>query len=68
MTDMLTIAGGVLIGGSVLGVLGFGLVVTIRQFQKPRADRMKSLQGPLGCVSLLIGLWGALMVILYGLS
>lgn len=68
MTNVLTIASGVLIGGSVLGMLGFGLVVTIREFQKPRANRMKNLQGQLGCLSLLIGLWAALMVIVYGLS
>lgn len=67
MTNMLTIASGVLIGGSVLGMLGFGLVVMAREFQKPRADRMKTPQGQLGGLSFLIGLWAALMVILYGL-
>lgn len=68
MTNMLTIASGVLIGGSVLGMLGFGLVVMVREFQKPRADRLKKPQDRLGCLSLLIGLWAAVMVIVYGLS
>ncbi len=68
MTNVLSIASGVLIGGGVLGMLGFGLVVTVREFQKPRADRLKSPEGLFGCLSLLIGLWAALMVILYGLS
>ncbi len=66
MTNVLTIASGVLIGGSVLGMLGFGLVAMGREIQKPRANR--TLQGPLGFLSFMTGLWAAAMVILNGLS
>ncbi len=68
MTNMLTIASGVLIGGGVLGLLGFGLVITVREFQKPRAERMKKTQSQLGLISLVIGFWAALMLIANGLS
>ena len=60
MTNMLTIAGGVLIGGSVLALLGVGLLYMIR--------KTEDLQGSFAFVSFMIGLWAAAWVILKGLS